>query len=212
MALIAVPATGFSSEQLSTILSDCFEDYLVPVSLPVAVFVQRFGSEGLSLLDSWRLAGWRDAGGNRHRGRRGERRDWPAFAVRPAWRGKGMGRRLMTPLMASLRKQGVRRMWLEVIRENYAAVALYQSLGFVVHHGLCGFVSTRAEDTAAVLEEGDVAPSVAQSRSGDQRSSAVADGPLTFATAGHGPALTLNQRFCRAGNLNLHAAATVFVG
>lgn len=62
----------------------------------------------------------------------------------------------MTPLMASLRKQGVRRMWLEVIRENYAAVALYQSLGFVVHHGLCGFVSTRAEDTAAALEEGDV--------------------------------------------------------
>ncbi|KJG30374.1 hypothetical protein UA70_16025 [Raoultella planticola] len=67
MALIAVPATGFSSEQLSTILSDCFEDYLVPVSLPVAVFVQRFGSEGLSLLDSLRLAGWP-----------GRRRQWPS--------------------------------------------------------------------------------------------------------------------------------------
>ena len=99
----------------------------------------------------------------------------------------------MTPLMASLRKQGVRRMWLEVIRENYAAVALYQSLGFVVHHGLCGFVSTRAEDTAAVLEEGDVLPLL-------RRAGAEINGrlpwlmdPLTFATL---PcrALTLNQQ------------------
>ena len=41
MELTAVPATCFSSEQLTTILSDCFEDYLVPVSLSVEVFVQR---------------------------------------------------------------------------------------------------------------------------------------------------------------------------
>jgi hypothetical protein len=41
MALIAVSAISFSSEQLSSILSDCFEDYLVPVSLPVTAFVQR---------------------------------------------------------------------------------------------------------------------------------------------------------------------------
>ena len=193
MALIAVPATGFSSEQLSTILSDCFEDYLVPVSLPVAVFVQRFGSEGLSLLDS---CVWLDGGTPAAIAivaRRGDEARLAAFAVRPAWRGKGMGRRLMTPLMASLREQGVRRMWLEVIRENYAAVALYQSLGFVVHHGLCGFVSTRAEDTAAALEEGDVLPLL-------RRAGAEINGrlpwlmdPLTFATL---PcrALTLNQQ------------------
>lgn len=212
MALIAVPATGFSSEQLSTILSDCFEDYLVPVSLPVAVFVQRFGSEGLSLLDS---CVWLDGGTPAAIAivaRRGDEARLAAFAVRPAWRGKGMGRRLMTPLMASLRKQGVRRMWLEVIRENYAAVALYQSLGFVVHHGLCGFVSTRAEDTAAVLEEGGCAPSVAQSRSGDQRSSAVADGSVDLRHAAMPGAHSEPAGFCRAGNLNLHAAATVFVG
>jgi hypothetical protein len=52
MELTAVPATQFSSEQLTTILNDCFEDYLVPVTLSVEVFVQRFSAEGLSLLDS----------------------------------------------------------------------------------------------------------------------------------------------------------------
>ncbi len=48
--LTAVSATQFSVAQLTTILSDCFEDYRVPVSLPLVVFVQRFSSEGLSLL------------------------------------------------------------------------------------------------------------------------------------------------------------------
>ena len=52
MELTAVPATQFSIEQLTTILNDCFEDYLVPVTLSVEVFVQRFSAEGLSLLDS----------------------------------------------------------------------------------------------------------------------------------------------------------------
>ncbi|MFQ9622892.1 MAG: GNAT family N-acetyltransferase [Enterobacteriaceae bacterium] len=157
MALIAVPATGFSSEQLSTILSDCFEDYLVPVSLPVAVFVQRFGSEGLSLLDS---CVWLDGGTPAAIAivaRRGDEARLAAFAVRPAWRGKGMGRRLMTPLMASLREQGVRRMWLEVIRDNHAAVALYQSLGFEVRHGLCGYLSVQAaSEESSVLQDVDV--------------------------------------------------------
>lgn len=35
MELTAVPATQFSIEQLTTILCDCFEDYLVPVTLSV---------------------------------------------------------------------------------------------------------------------------------------------------------------------------------
>ncbi|WP_434636723.1 GNAT family N-acetyltransferase [Klebsiella sp. I138] len=194
MALIAVPATGFSSEHLSTILRDCFEDYLVPVSLSVAVFVQRFGSEGLSLLDSCVWLDGETPAAIAIVARRGDEARLAAFAVRPAWRGKGIGRRLMMPLMASLREQGVRRMWLEVIRENYAAVALYQSLGFVVHHGLCGFVSSRAEHAVAPeAEECDVLPLV-------RRAGAEVGGrlpwlmdPLTFATL---PcrAFTLNQQ------------------
>ncbi|WP_214018233.1 GNAT family N-acetyltransferase [Klebsiella oxytoca] len=137
MELTAVSATQFSVAQLTTILCDCFEDYLVPVTLSVEVFVQRFSAEGLSLLDScvW-LA---------------------AFAMRPAYRGKGVGRRLMGSLLDALREQGVRRMWLEVIRDNHAAVALYHSLGFEVRHGLCGYLSAQtASEESSVLQEYDV--------------------------------------------------------
>ncbi|MDU7373934.1 MAG: GNAT family N-acetyltransferase, partial [Klebsiella michiganensis] len=57
----------------------------------------------------------------------------------------------------ALREQGVRRMWLEVIRDNHAAVALYQSLGFEVRHGLCGYLSAQAaSEESSVLQEYDV--------------------------------------------------------
>ena len=52
MELTAVPATQFSSVQLTDILNACFEAYLVPVTQSVAGFVQRFSAEGMSLIDS----------------------------------------------------------------------------------------------------------------------------------------------------------------
>ena len=52
MELTAVSATQFSVAQLTTILCDCFEDYLVPVTLSVEVFVQRFSAAAMK-------PGWR---------------------------------------------------------------------------------------------------------------------------------------------------------
>ena len=118
MELTAVSATQFSVAQLTTILCDCFEDYLVPVTLSVEVFVQRFSAEGLSLLDS---CVWLDGdvpAAMAVVARRGDEARLAAFAVRPAYRGKGVGRRLMSPLIDALREQGVRRMWLGGVRAN----------------------------------------------------------------------------------------------
>lgn len=143
MALTAVSATQFSVAQLTAILCDCFEDYLVPVTLSVEVFVQRFSAEGLSLLDSCIWLEGDTPAAMAVVARRGDEARLAAFALRPAYRGQGVGRQLMTSLLAALRGQGVRRMWLEVIRDNQAAVALYRSLGFEVRHGLCGYVSTQ---------------------------------------------------------------------
>lgn len=89
MELTAVPATQFSSVQLTDILNACFEAYLVPVTQSVEGFVQRFSAEGMSLVDSrvW-LAGDEPAAIAIV-----ARRGVPlaaAFALRPAWRGKGL--------------------------------------------------------------------------------------------------------------------------
>ena len=48
MELTAVPATQFSSVQLTDILNACFEAYLVPVTQSVEGFVQRFSAEGMN--------------------------------------------------------------------------------------------------------------------------------------------------------------------
>ncbi|HHB9141196.1 TPA: GNAT family N-acetyltransferase [Klebsiella pneumoniae] len=142
MELTAVPATQFSSVQLTDILNACFEAYLVPVTQSVEGFVQRFSAEGMSLVDSrvW-LAGDEPAA-IAIVARRGSAARLAAFALRPAWRGKGLGRKLMQELLMLLQQQGIETVFLEVIRDNHAAVALYQSLGFTRRYGLCGYLST----------------------------------------------------------------------
>ncbi|MGL0731446.1 GNAT family N-acetyltransferase [Klebsiella pneumoniae] len=140
--MTAVPATQFSSVQLTDILNACFEAYLVPVTQSVEGFVQRFSAEGMSLVDSrvW-LAGDEPAA-IAIVARRGSAARLAAFALRPAWRGKGLGRKLMQELLMLLQQQGIETVFLEVIRDNHAAVALYQSLGFTRRYGLCGYLST----------------------------------------------------------------------
>lgn len=65
MELTAVPATQFSSVQLTDILNACFEAYTVPVTQSVEGFVQRFSAEGMS----WSIpaSGWPEM--NRRRSR-----------------------------------------------------------------------------------------------------------------------------------------------
>ncbi len=52
------------------------------------------------------------------------------IAVAPAWRGRGVGRLLLTELIARVKVQGAVRMTLEVRPSNTAALALYDALGF----------------------------------------------------------------------------------
>ena len=52
------------------------------------------------------------------------------LAVRPEWRGRGVGRRLLARFVAAARGRGAQRLFLEM-REGNAAEALYRELGFV---------------------------------------------------------------------------------
>jgi ribosomal protein S18 acetylase RimI-like enzyme len=59
--------------------------------------------------------------------------DWAglyAVATRPDARRRGLARRLVGALAAESAGRGVSRMWLQVLADNDAAIALYRSLGF----------------------------------------------------------------------------------
>jgi len=139
MNLVAVPAIHYSCEVLTTITGACFEGYRVPFSLPPDIFAQRFLAEGVSLVDScvW-LAGDTPAAVALI-ARRGDCARLAAFAICPQFRGQGVGRQILPPLMAALRTKGVRQMWLEVMSDNHAGIALYHALGFATVQPLFGY-------------------------------------------------------------------------
>lgn len=54
--------------------------------------------------------------------------------VLPDHRRRGLAHQVMTVVARSARTRGIRSMYLQVSRDNDAAVALYRSLGFRIHH------------------------------------------------------------------------------
>lgn len=55
----------------------------------------------------------------------------PSVAVRPEYRRRGLGRRLVERLLRHAVERGVAEVWLEVRSRNEPAIALYEQRGFV---------------------------------------------------------------------------------
>ena len=68
------------------------------------------------------------------------------LAVAPAWRGRGMGRRLMETALEDAVSAGVRRVFLEVRESNTGARAFYFRLGFAEAGRRRGYYQQPAED------------------------------------------------------------------
>ena len=54
------------------------------------------------------------------------------FAVDPAWQGQGIGRALLARCLHEAARAGAASMFLEVARDNAAALGLYHAAGFAV--------------------------------------------------------------------------------
>lgn len=74
------------------------------------------------------------------------------MAVVPAARRAGVGQALMERLLAEARARGDRRMGLEVIEQNGAAVRLYERMGFRPKRRLIGFAGPTPTDLTPVPE------------------------------------------------------------
>lgn len=87
--------------------------------------VQRFAISGEDEVVGWCDIMRNRMEGFRHAGRMG-------MGVLPAYRGAGLGRRLLIETLDAARTIGIERVELEVFASNEPAIALYRKLGFVV--------------------------------------------------------------------------------
>jgi len=62
-----------------------------------------------------------------------------SIAVSPKYRGRNIGRRLMTEVLSILKKSGVETVRLEVRKSNIGAQSFYEALGFKYSHEASGY-------------------------------------------------------------------------
>jgi ribosomal protein S18 acetylase RimI-like enzyme len=142
-----------SFDQAVQIWNKGFEGYFVDLTLSLDAFVGRLHQEGLSpelslvavcdgqpagfLLNGIGIAAGRKVAWNGGTG------------VSPEFRGLGVGKRLVAAALDLYAAEGVARATLEAIKDNHAAIALYQKFGYVIvdrlvfleSHAACPFLA-----------------------------------------------------------------------
>lgn len=78
------------------------------------------------------------------------------LAVAPAWRGRGIGSKLLERALAALVAGGARRAKLEVRADNTAARALYEGFGFSPNHVVPGYYDDGQDALLLVADLADV--------------------------------------------------------
>lgn len=121
-------------KEVSELWNQSFEGYFVPAALPLDRFIGRIASEGLSLEHSLACYIDGEAAGlvmNGFREYVGRKLAWNGgTAIKPAFRGKGIGKALMLRNLQLYEELGVDQANLEAISQNANAIRLYESLGY----------------------------------------------------------------------------------
>lgn len=143
-----------TSEEVAASIVHCFQGYLVPMTFSVERYEVRFRAENLDPFASRLYYSNEALAAAVMIARRGWTSRLAAMAVAPDFRGRGLGKNVMKVTLeeAVLRKD--RRMILEVIEQNPAAVSLYSAVGFRSMRRLVGydFVPSGAGNVASDLD------------------------------------------------------------
>ncbi|HEX8293076.1 MAG TPA: GNAT family N-acetyltransferase [Pyrinomonadaceae bacterium] len=131
-----VSAAAVSLEAFAAAFTAAFEGYPVPVVVDSVWLARRARYEQHDLQNSLVAFDGAEAVGMAVLAARGERGWVGGFGVVPRWRGRGLARRLMSELVGRARSSGLRRLSLEVLRGNTAALRLYERAGMHVTRDL----------------------------------------------------------------------------
>jgi ribosomal protein S18 acetylase RimI-like enzyme len=150
MDVTFTPISAFGLEASAELLTRAFADYLVKIPFTASALRQLGEVDSVNLAQSpvVRLDG--EPAGAALIARRGAVSRLAGMALVPAARRRGVGHALMERLLTDARARGDRRMVLEVIEQNTAAVRLYENVGFVQRRRLVGFAGPAPASLAPV--------------------------------------------------------------
>lgn len=143
-------------EEVIRILNEGFSDYFVPMRDDQNSFIKRLANEDLDVAASFVAEEDGVLQGillNGFRVNNGEVLAWNGgTAVHPNARRKGVGRMLLQKSIEEYNARGVKRASLEAIKENTAAILLYEELGYKIKDELIFFKGSVEKKTAINVE------------------------------------------------------------
>ncbi len=133
------PASDYSLVGLADLFSRTYVDYFYPVHMSSEMLSWIVVTQSIDLAASRVVRVEDDHVGFIFISSRGLSQRVAAMGVLPDFRGKGIGRAMLEACISNAKRLGYRRMLLEVIEGNAAAMALYQHLGFQPRRQLVGW-------------------------------------------------------------------------
>jgi GNAT superfamily N-acetyltransferase len=157
MDLDTKPASDYPLPDLTQLLNQSFEKYLVPIAFNLNQFLTMIRRDSVDLAASRVLIYDDQLVGIALIARRGWTSRLAAMGIVQSMRGKRAGSWFMERLIEEARERGDHELLLEVIEQNEYAVRLYQSCGFQTVRRLIGFQCAQVDETSTLpLEEIDL--------------------------------------------------------
>jgi ribosomal protein S18 acetylase RimI-like enzyme len=149
MQVCFTPVAEFGAARTAELMTRAFADYLVKIAFTGQALERMQEMDDLAPEAS--LVAWVDEEpvGTVLVARRGNESRVAGMGVVPAARQRGVGRALTERVLADARVRRDRRVLLEVIGQNAAAVALYEAVGFTRQRRLLGFAGPAPAGLAA---------------------------------------------------------------